>query len=156
MIYKPRHFTLQELVCQHVFDAHGSRAWSFFDERLLMTMDFLRDKWNSPIYVNNWDMPEETRERLGLGLYDERGGRCVQCDLVKKAAKSGRVYCSAHIRFQACDFNVHKLTPDKVSLWLLQNYQLLPFPIRLEKNTKGWTHLDMSNTGTNKVELFNA
>ena len=139
MIYKPRNFALHELVCPHVLDAFGSRAWSFFDERLLMVLDFLRDKWDSPIYVNNYDMPEETREKLGLPLFDERGCRCNVCDMVKKATKAGRIYCSAHIRFQAADFNVHKMTPDKVTLWLLSNYQLLPFPIRLEKGTKGWS-----------------
>lgn len=154
-MYKPRHFNIQELVCPHVFDTFGSRAWSFFDERLLMTMDFLRDQWNSPIYVNNYDIPEDVRTKLGLELFDERGCRCIQCDLVKKAAKAGKVYCSAHIRFQACDFNVNNMPSGKVSLWLVSNYILLPFPIRVEKGTVGWTHIDTSNTGTNKVELFN-
>jgi hypothetical protein len=154
MIYKPRNFTLAELVCPHVLETFGSRAWSFFDERLLMTLDFLRDKWGVPVYVNNYDMPEETRERLGLPLFDERGCRCIQCSLVKEAIKDRRVYCSAHIRFQAADFNVHKMPSDKVTLWLLTNYLILPFPIRVEKNRKGWTHIDTANTGTNKVELF--
>jgi hypothetical protein len=154
MIYKPRNFILSELICPHVLNTFGSRAWSFFDERLLMTMDFLRDQWNAPVYVNNYDMLKETREKLGLPLFDERGCRCIQCDIVKKAIRDGKIYCSAHIRFQACDFNVFKMTSDKVTLWLLSNYQMLPFPIRIEKNTKGWTHIDMSNTGTNKVELF--
>jgi len=155
MIYKPRHFSLEEMVCPHVLDVFGSRSWSFFDERILMIMDFLRDQFRQPIYVNNYDMPEQTRIKLGMNLYDERGGRCIQCDLVKKAIKEGRLYCSAHIRFQACDFNVFKMTPDKVSLWLVSNYQILPFPIRVEKGTKGWTHIDVCNGGTNKVELFN-
>ena len=155
MLYRPRHFVLQELVCPHVYDAFGSRAFSFFDERILMTLDFLRDYWNLPIYVNNWDMAEETRKKLVLPLFDKRGGRCVQCDTVKKASKEGRVYCSAHIRFQACDFNVSKMSSNKVSLWLVSNYVLLPFPIRVEKNTSGWTHIDTANTGTDKVELFN-
>jgi hypothetical protein len=155
MLYKPKYFALQELVCPHVFNAFGVRAWSFFDERLLMTMDFLRDQWGVPIYVNNWDMPAATRKRLGLPLFDERGGRCIQCDLVKKACTEGRVYCSSHIRFQASDFTVQNMTSSKVSLWLVSNYALLPFPIRVEKGTKGWTHIDMCNTGANKVELFN-
>ena len=121
-----------------------------------MTMDFLRDQFDVPIYVNNYDMPEATRIKLGLKLFDERGGRCIQCDEVKKAIKAGRVYCSAHIRFQAMDFNVHGMTSGKVNLWIMTNYLVLPFPVRLEKNTSGWTHLDVCNTGTNKVETFNA
>lgn len=155
MLYKCRHFSLQELVCPHVLEAQGSRALSYFDERLLMTLDFLRDIWHAPVYLNNYDMPEETRKKLGLPLFDERGCRCIQCDLVKKAIKEGRVYCSAHIRFQAGDFSVQGMTSSNVSLWLMSNYILLPFPIRVEKGTYGWTHIDMSNTGTNKVELFN-
>jgi hypothetical protein len=154
MIYRTRHFTLSELVCPHVLEAWGSMAWPWIDERLAMTIDFLRDQFKAPIYVNNYDMPEDVRLKLGLPLFDERGLRCIQCDIVKKASKAGRVYCSSHIRFQAVDFNVHGMTPDNVSLWLLSNYLLLPFPIRVEKGTKGWTHLDTSNAGTNKVELF--
>ena len=154
MIYKVRHFTLPEIVCQHVLDAYGSRAWYWWDERLWMTMDFLRDQFGVPIYGNNYDMPIETREKLGLSLFTQRGCRCTLCELVKKAVKDGEIYCSAHIRFQAFDFNVHNMSSDKVTLWLLSNYQILPFPIRVEKNTKGWTHLDVCNTGTNKVELF--
>ena len=154
-MYKPRNFVIQELVCPHVFGRFGERAWPFFDERLLMTLDFLRDKWNAPIYANNYDMTQAARQRLGLGLYDERGCRCIKCDLVKKAITEDRLYCSAHMRFQACDFNVTGMSPEKVTLWLVTNYVLLPFPIRVEKNTKGWTHIDVSNTGKNKVELFN-
>ena len=155
MIYKPRHFSLEEVVCPHVFNAFGSRAWSFFDERILMTMDYLRDQFGVPIYVNNYDMPKAIRVKLGLGLYDERGYRCIQCDLVKKAIKEGRLYCSAHMRAQAFDFNVFGMASGKVNLWIVTNYLILPFPVRIEKNTSGWTHIDVCNTGTNKVELFN-
>jgi len=154
MVYRTRHFTLPELVCPHVLDAYGSRAWAWFDERLLMTIDFLRDQLNVPIYGNNYDMPAETRVKLGLQLYDERGCRCIMCSIVQKAIKNKKIYCSAHIRFQAFDFNVFGMASDKVTLWLLTNYQILPFPIRVEKNRIGWTHIDLCNTGTNKVELF--
>jgi len=154
MIYRCRHFVLSEIVCPHVLDTWGSLAWSWADERLTMTMDFLRDQLDAPIYINNYDMPEETRLKLGLELFDERGLRCIQCDIVKKAIKAGKVYCSGHLRFQASDFNVHGMTPEKVRYWLTANSVLLPFPIRIEKGTSGWTHIDTANTGTNKVELF--
>lgn len=157
MIYKPRHFALDELACPHVFKKYGQVAWSFFDERILMVLDFIRDQLG-PVYVNNYDLTPELRKKAGLPLFDERGIRCLHCDIVKSAIKKDVLYYSAHMRAQAFDFNVAGKTYDKVNLWVIDNAARLPFPIRLEKNTRGWTHIDVCNSGKSpyKVELFNA
>lgn len=146
MIYKPRHFRIEELVCPHAHDVYKeSLLWAFFDERLLMTIDFIRDQLG-PVTVNDWHVRQ--------GGFTQRGLRCIRCAIVKKAIKEGRMYFSAHMRGQAVDFNVRGVDPATVQLFVLQHYQIFPFPIRLEKNTRTWTHLDVCNTGTNKVELF--
>jgi len=147
MIFKPKHFALEELVCPHAFKVHGEMAWQFFDERILMTLDFLRDKLTSEIYVNNWDSG---------GNESQRGLRCVLCELVKDAVKDDICYCSAHLRGQAMDITVKGMTTAQVRLWIVSNPSVLPFPVRLEKKTNGWNHIDVCNSGTMKVELFNA
>ena len=48
MIYKPEYFDLEELVCPDVFNKFGQQAWSFFDDRFLLTLDTLRRKLNRP------------------------------------------------------------------------------------------------------------
>lgn len=117
-----------------------------------MTIDFLRDHLG-PIYVNNWDMTDE--ERAGMPLFTQRGFRCTECELVRESIKKRIPYASAHGRAQAIDFNVKDMTPGKVRLWITGNSILLPFPIRVEKGTSTWVHIDVCNGGTGKVELIN-
>jgi len=144
MLYKPRHFDLEELACPHVFKKFGEVAWQFFDDKLLMTLDLVRDQLG-PIYVNNW--------KEG-GEFDERGFRCLQCSLVQDAIKKGTLYVSPHMTGQGADFDVHGMDAGKVRLWLVANQIKLPYPIRLEKNVT-WVHLDTRDTGKGKVSLFN-
>ena len=141
MIYKPKHFDLQELVCPHVYDKYGAAAWQFFSPRLLITLDLIREKLNKPIYVNNWQIH---------GSFDERGFRCIQCDLVKKAIAENRLYVSPHMTGQGVDFDVQGMTAEEVRQWLIKT--ILPYPIRLEEGVN-WVHLDVRDAGV-KVYLF--
>jgi len=143
MIYKPKHFDLQELACPHIYDKYGDAAWQFFSPYLLVTLDLIREKLNKPIYVNNWQIH---------GSFDERGFRCIQCDLVKKAIAEGRLYVSPHMLGQGADFDVKGLTAEEVRQWIIKNQDLLPYPIRLEDGVN-WVHLDVRNAGV-KVYLF--
>lgn len=147
MIYTARHFILEELTCPHIFGKYGVQAWSFLDDRLLQTMDLLRDQFGKPIIINDWH---------NGGHYDERGYRCIQCSIVKDAIKNNILYASAHTRAQGVDFNVVGMTVVEVRQWIIGNPSKLPYPIRLEKNAPTWNHLDVCNRGRNKVELFHA
>ena len=143
MIY----FDLEELVCPHVFKKYGEVAWSFFDHRLLETMDLIRQKIGRPIFVNDW--------KDGPTVYfDERGFRCIQCDLVKKAIADNTLYVSAHMTGQGFDFNCEGMVAEEVRQWIIKNQNLLPYSIRLEAGTS-WIHLDMRNMTDKKVTLFN-
>jgi len=46
-----KHFKIQELVPPAVFDARGERAWELLDERMLITLDKLRERYG-PVTVN--------------------------------------------------------------------------------------------------------
>jgi len=152
MLYRPRHFVLQELACPHIFEKYGETAWQFFDDKLLMTLDLLRDQLG-PIYVNNWDMSPAKRKQAGTQLFDERGFRCIQCSIVKEHIKENILYVSPHMTGQGADFDVLGLSAPKVRLWCAANYILLPFSIRLEKSVP-WVHLDTRDCGKGKVHLF--
>ena len=153
MRYKPRHFSLNELVCPDVFNKFGDTAWEFFSQDLLITLDLLRDQLG-PIYVNNWDMDPEVRKKLGLPLFDERGFRCIQCDLVTTAIRQNRLYVSPHMTGQGVDFDVKGMSASQVRKWLSDNQAKLPFPIRLENNVT-WVHLDIRDANKGKVFEFN-
>lgn len=145
MIYKPEYFELHELMCPHVFKKFGEIAWQFFDERLLITLDILRRKLNKPIFVNNWHEG---------GNYDERGFRCIQCSLVKKAITEGRLYVSPHMTGQGADYDVQGMVASEVRLWIVKNDRVIPFPIRLEANVD-WVHTDTRDADKGKVYVFN-
>lgn len=146
MIYKPQYFSLDELVCPHVYGIFGDIAWQFFDSRLLITIDLLREKFNKPIYVNDWQIH---------GEFDERGFRCIQCDLVKKAIRYKRLYVSPHMTGQGVDFDVEGLLAEEVRQWIIKNERILPYSIRLERSVN-WVHLDTrDNFEGKKIVLFN-
>ena len=139
------HRRMTMLVCPDVFNKFGQQAWSFFDDRFLLTLDTFRRKLNRPIFVNDWKEGGKTKES---------GLRCNLCDLVTEKTHAGIVYCSAHIRGQAADFHVQGMLPEETRQWIVKNKMLLPFPVRLEEGVN-WCHMDIAPTFTNeKVILF--
>jgi hypothetical protein len=146
MSYAPQYFDLSELVCPHVFNKFGSMAWSFFDPRLLVIMDHIRDLLDKPIFVNNWNEG---------GQFSQRGLRCIQCDLVKAAIVKNDLYMSAHMEGQAVDFDVEGMTAEQVRQWIISKKQDMPVPIRLENGVQ-WVHLDVREYNGEKVHLFNS
>jgi hypothetical protein len=144
MIYHTRHFKIHEIVCQHVFKKYSEQQlWSYFDERLLITIDFLGDQFGTA-YANNW---------FWGGDKSQRGYRCNLCQLIRESTDAGQTNCSAHARAQAADLIFKNFTATQIRLWIGKNYQLLPFPIRVERNVD-WLHIGVDNWGTNKVEYF--
>jgi hypothetical protein len=145
MLYDPVYFDLDELVCEHVYDYFGKRAFMFFDPRLLITIDRIREVLNKPIYINNWQIH---------GEHSQRGLRCTQCDLVKKAVDANQLYMSAHMEGQAVDFDVLGLVAEEVRQWIIKNQKILPYSIRLETDVS-WVHLDCRQVDERKIILFN-
>jgi len=52
-MYKCRHFKIQELVPKHVYEDRGGKAWELLDDRALITLDCLHDKYGT-MTINNW------------------------------------------------------------------------------------------------------
>lgn len=146
MLFKPKNFDISEFVCPHVLSVHGERAWSFFDHRLLETIDLLRSAIDRPFTINNYAQG---------GQYDERGCRCLKCSIVKDAIAKGTLYLSAHMRFQAADFDVKGMTAYQVRMWIKDFQPKLPYPIRLEDGVS-WVHLDVCEDERAYVYFFKA
>jgi hypothetical protein len=145
MIYEPIYFNLEEIACPHIYHHFGNVAWQFFDSRLLITIDKIRERIGKPVFINNWQEH---------GQFDERGFRCLQCELVKTAIKENRLYVSPHMTGQAVDFDVQGLVAEEVRQWIIKNANLWPYPIRLEAGVS-WVHLDTRDAEKGKVHLFN-
>ena len=145
MTYKPKNFSLEELVCPHVFKTHGQRAWAFFDERILETLQTIRELIGKPITVNNWSRG---------GQFSQRGCRCTACQIIKEKSAANKSYVSAHILFRAFDFDVEGMTAQQVRDFIVTNQDKLPHPIRLEGGVN-WVHIDTYDFDQNKkIEIF--
>lgn len=127
-----KYFDIQELVCTHCYSKFGETSWQFISTELLSTIYVLRTKiFNKPITINTW--------KTG-GQFSQRGLRCNMCQLVKNKSS---IYLSAHCLGKAIDFNVKDLDSNTVNNIVRQNAELFEYPIRLEANTNGWSHIDV-------------
>ena len=138
------YFSIQELVCPHVYDKYREYAWQFFDPRLLDTLLVIREAINKPIYVNNWDMD---------GNFSQRGLRCNICPLVKEKTALEKLYITAHSQGMGIDFDVKGMSADEVRKWIKNNQILLSHPIRLEEDVN-WVHLDVRSDGFRAITWF--
>lgn len=139
-----KYFSLDELMCPHAYNQFGEMTWSFFDPRLLQVLDTIREHIDKSIYVNNW---------MIKGEFSQRGFRCVKCQLVRDAFNSGKLYISPHMTGQAVDFDIVGLSAEQGRQWIIDNQNILPYNIRLEKAV-GWIHLDVRG-GKEKITMFN-
>lgn len=126
-MYKPTHFSVHELVPEHVYNKWGDKALMFLDDRALMTLDALREKWG-PITVNNWfwDGP-----RQWSGLRTEE-------------THYGSQY-SQHRFGRAFDCVFHEIDDEDVRQYILANPDEFPYINSIELGTEGWLHFDVRN-----------
>lgn len=124
-------FDIKELVCKHCYDRFKETAWQFLSTELLSILYTLRYIiFKAPITINNWH---------NGGTFSQRGLRCNMCQLVNDKRS---IYLSAHCLGKAIDFNVKGLTSDEVNDLIRKHSHLFEYPIRLESNTSGWSHID--------------
>lgn len=139
-----KHFGIKELVCPHVYEKWGEKAWQFLDDRLLANLEYIREGIGKPIVVNNWAKG---------GQYSQRGLRCNCCILVIEKTDLRKVYLSQHIFGKAVDFNVVGMTAEEVRQWIKAHAKELPYSCRVEELVD-WCHLDTMNNSATKVLGF--
>lgn len=119
-----KHFTLKELVPREVYEQYGKEAWKLFDEKLISTIDFLREAFNVPIIINGWQWN---------GQNQYRGYRPENC---KIGAEN-----SAHKGGMAVDMTIEGITANEARKWLKENQSKLPHDIRCEDGVD-WLRID--------------
>lgn len=139
-------FNIKELVCPHCYNKFKENAWQFISTELLSVLHTLRYViFNKPIIINTYH-----RE----GRFSQRGLRCNKCNLVKNKTD---IYLSAHCLGKAIDFSVDGVTSEDTRSAIIQNINKFEYPIRLEKDTDGWVHIDVYqpvNSETNLIEFY--
>ncbi len=137
------YFGIKELVCPHAYMKNGDSSWQFLRTELLHTLLLIRrDIIQQPMTVNN-------------GQFSQRGLRCNICQLVREKSLKGIPYLSAHVTGAAIDFDAKTMTADQVRKKIEEFAPILPYPIRLEADVS-WVHLDIYDTGGQKVTYFSS
>ena len=96
-MYKCNHFAIHELVPRNVFEDRGEKAWELLDDRLLITLDRLRERYGS-MTVNNWHWGKDrewsglrTKESPFYSPYSQHTfGRAADCLFAKTSVEQVR------------------------------------------------------------------
>ena len=135
MIYKCKHFAIHELVPPQVFEDRGDKAWELLDDRLLYTLDQLRNRYGR-ITVNKWHWGGD---RLWSGL-----------------RTSGSPYYSQYSQHsfgRAADCLFNELSAEKVRVDIMANPNDPAFEyINSVELDVSWLHFDVRNC--NRIQTF--
>lgn len=131
-MYKCKNFTIEELVPPDVLQDIGEElCWGLLDERLLVTIDALREVYG-PMTINNWHI----------------GGNRRQCGF-RNDEGTGAKY-SQHRFGRAADLLPKNKKPAEIRADILKNPKKFGFITAME-NVEGWLHIDVRNCEAIKV-----
>ena len=138
-IYKPRYFELYELMPPELYtydmmvseEARERAFASFFDEKLLITIDIVREIIGLPLICNTW---------FQGGNRKNSGFRAQTCP---EGAED-----SQHKLGKAVDFICHKMSAEEMRQKIEANKDKLPYNIRIEKDVN-WLHIDTKERTSN-------
>ena len=130
-MYKPTHFALEELVPQTLFEQHGYACWELLDDRALITLDKLREKFGS-MTVNNWKW---NGPRKWSGLRTEGFYKSVTDYLRSR---------SQHKYGRAFDVIFKDISAKEVRDYIVKNQSEFPYITFLECDIS-WFHFDVRN-----------
>lgn len=125
-MYTPKHFDVQELVPQSIYDLRGPQAIELIDERVLITLDKLREVFGV-CTVNNW---------VFLGDFSQSGLRTSEAPEYSPT--------SQHTFGRAMDCKFRDNSAQEVRLRVTENKPMFPYITFIEDDVS-WFHFDVRN-----------
>lgn len=128
-MYKPKNFELYELLPENIYYStmmYGEQRWQWFDDRVLITLQSLRDN-EGKIILNDW---------WWGGVHEFRGYRPFDCPIGAE--------WSMHKSFKAFDCIFTETTAERVRRNFLKNPKTYPYITCVEKDVS-WFHFDIRN-----------
>lgn len=134
-----KYFNIKELVCPHVYEKFGERAWIFLDAMALRLLLVLRrDILKVPLVCNTKTLTQ-------------RGLRCNRCEIVRGKTSP---YLSAHVTGKGFDLSSSAMSAEEMRLKIAENVDLLPCKVRIEQDVN-WLHIDTyDEMQTSKIKYF--
>lgn len=141
-MYKCKYFKLYELLPKSLYKDE-EQGWELIDERLLRTIDVVREIVGKPLYVNTW--------KNG----GNRNYSCVRTQDCKEYNYGSYHTLRDDRKVMACDMVCNAMNADEIRRLIKENVDKLPYPIRLELNVS-WVHVDVAEKKGYKVYEFHA
>lgn len=140
-LYKPKNFSITELVGPEIYEYHGDHfSWFLLDQTALKVLQALREEFG-PCVVNNWNS----------------GGQFKESGLRERTTKTGAKN-SAHKFGMAFDCKFKNYSADEVRKAVLENEQkwLNLGMTRIEDGAYSptWLHFDVIPTGMDKIHVI--
>lgn len=127
-----KYFKPYEIVSKTVYTIYRDESIKFMDNRLLETLDVIREILGVPLVINDW---------YWGGKNQQRGLRENTCQIVK--SKGNILYLSSHCFGRAFDAVSAKMSAENMRKKIVDNAYKLPYPIRMESNVT-WLHVDLN------------
>lgn len=139
MNFRPRHFSLAELVNPDIFRDLGERAWDYLRPEGLQMIDNIRNRFG-PVIINNWAI----------------GGEYSESGLRQSDSKTGARY-SMHKFGCAFDMKFQDATPQEVYDFILKHPDQFPEVTTMENidATPTWLHADVRNHNRSGIWIVN-
>ncbi len=133
-----KHFKVQELVSESVYNVRGERSIQLIDNRITTFLDELREALQASITCNDW---------LWGGKYSWRGLRTSDSEDFSQY--------SQHTFGRAIDFKVKGMSAEEVRQWIIKNRNLWWVkPISFIEGEVSWVHVDVRNLGSDDIWLW--
>ena len=145
--YRPKWFELYELLPPEEFSYNDlilskeeQAGWNRLDEKLLITLDVIREIIGKPLICNTWFQDGNRRNS---------GFRSFGCKIGAQK--------SMHKEGKAADLICRDYTAEQIRQMIIKNQDKLPFPIRMEADVT-WLHIDVKDMDYKgkKIYLFKA
>jgi len=155
-MYVPEHFKLQgwfpPFFFNKLFPHYGIRLWEYLDNRILITADEIRKRYNCPFIMNTW-FSESMME--AYGLHQWRGYRDEFCPYLKKEKIDPFKNLSMHGKGSAQDsVPVGNISVEEIREDILRHPFKQPFQYitGLELDVS-WLHIDCRNWNKRKYGI---
>ena len=132
-----KYFKVQELVPEHIYLARGEKAWELIDDRVISTIDTLKERFpKGTMTINNWLWGGD-REWSGLRTSDS----------------PYYSWTSQHSFGRAIDAVFSAYEVEEVRQDIIDNPEVYPYIKGLELEVS-WLHIDTRNC--DKLKVFKA
>jgi len=135
-----RNLWLTEFIPPEILENYGGNALWFIDQRIINICQFIRDRFEVPITINNW---------FSGGPY--------RYSAYRDPASTVGALLSQHKAGRAADFRLKGVDSEEIRQDIINNWPLYQDVglTTIERGTPTWVHIDCRNTGRETLFIVN-